>query len=251
MVGNPGPPVPWGERHEVYSLGFAAHVLAGLPEEQLDLIRAGIATHHRPMDGGSHHLRGFLRNRYSSPALLAEAIGPVDPDVAAALHAWLQAEADVVATTAAEPNALAEAAYQGLTRVVDQWAGNHDHDGLTAVLFQGAVTLADHAASADSTFVIDQPAGSAFASKLTARLERNGQSLFPHQIQAGSTDGHLLLRAPTGYGKTEAALLWAARQAERVRTVTGGEPRLFYTLPYLAVPRLDQRDERPAPRGIR
>jgi CRISPR-associated endonuclease/helicase Cas3 len=233
MVGNPGPPVPWGERHEVYSLGFAAHALAGLPEEQLDLIRAGIATHHRSLEGGSHHLRGFLHNRYSSPELLAEAIGPVDPDVAAALHAWLQAEADVAVTTAPGLNALAEAAYQGLARVVEQWAGQ-DRDGLTAVLFQGAVTLADHAASAHSSFVIDQPAGSAFAISLTARLERNGRALFPHQIKAGRTDGHLLLRAPTGYGKTEAALLWAARQAEHVRTVTGGDPRLFYTLPYLA-----------------
>ncbi|MGC8855011.1 MAG: CRISPR-associated endonuclease Cas3'', partial [Halothiobacillaceae bacterium] len=53
--------------------------------------------------------------------------------------------------------------------------------------------------------------------------------LFPHQIEAGRTPGSALLTAPTGSGKTEAALLWAARQA-----ADGGLPRLFYTLPYQA-----------------
>jgi CRISPR-associated helicase Cas3/CRISPR-associated endonuclease Cas3-HD len=233
MVGNPGPPVPWGERHEVYSLGFAAHALAGLPEDQLDLIQAGIATHHRPLEGGDQPLRGFLNNRYTSPQLLAQAIEPVDPAVAAALHAWLLAEIGLAAAPAPGLDALAEAAYRGLARVVGQWA-DQDRDGLTAVLFQGAVTLADHAASAHSRIVPGQPADSAFAENLTARLEQDGRSLFPHQAQASRASGHLLLRAPTGYGKTEAALLWAAGQVERLRELTGGDPRLFYTLPYLA-----------------
>lgn len=233
MIGNPGPPLPWGERHEVYSLGFAAHVLTGLPEEQLDLIQAAIATHHRSLEGGRRSLKGFLAVRYPSPKLLAEAIGPVNSGVAAALHVWLQSEAGRTPTPAPGSDAVAEAAYQGLMRVVDQWAGQ-DRDGLTAVLLQGAVTLADHAASAHLGFVVGQPAGAAFAEKLTARLEGRGRGLFPHQIHAGRTGGHLLLRAPTGYGKTEAALLWAACQAEQLREVTGGEPRLFYTLPYLA-----------------
>ena len=44
----------------------------------------------------------------------------------------------------------------------------------------------------------------------------------------------MLLRAPTGQGKTEAALLWASTQVEHLRESTGGVPRVFYTLPYLA-----------------
>jgi CRISPR-associated helicase Cas3/CRISPR-associated endonuclease Cas3-HD len=233
MVGNPGPPVPWGERHEVYSLGFAAYVLAGFPEEQLDLIQAGIATHHRPLEGRGQSLRGFLSNRYTTPQLLAQAIGPVDPAVAAALHVWLLAETGLAAVPAPGLDALAEAAYRGLARVVCQWA-DQDRDGLTAVLFQGAVTLADHAASAHSHIVPGQPVDSAFAKGLTARWEQDGRSLFPHQAQASRASGHLVLCAPTGYGKTEAALLWAAGQVEQLRELTGGNPRLFYTLPYLA-----------------
>ena len=50
------------------------------------------------------------------------------------------------------------------------------------------------------------------------------------QTQAGQVDGSALLVAPTGSGKTEAALLWVAHQSSIIGTL----PRLFYTLPYQA-----------------
>ena len=49
----------------------------------------------------------------------------------------------------------------------------------------------------------------------------------PFQFQASQTKGHAILSAPTGSGKTEAALLWAA-----VNQADNG--RLFYVLPYTA-----------------
>src|SRR5690606_18712549 len=54
--------------------------------------------------------------------------------------------------------------------------------------------------------------------------------LYAHQLLAGQTTGSALLTAPTGSGKTEESLLWAAHQS------SGGShiPRLFYTLPYQA-----------------
>ncbi|MBC7225372.1 MAG: CRISPR-associated helicase Cas3', partial [Anaerolineae bacterium] len=59
-------------------------------------------------------------------------------------------------------------------------------------------------------------------------LRRTGlaaEALYEHQEQAMHARGAALLVAPTGSGKTEAALLWAARQARA---------RLFYALPYQA-----------------
>jgi CRISPR-associated endonuclease/helicase Cas3 len=51
-----------------------------------------------------------------------------------------------------------------------------------------------------------------------------------HQIKAGQTQGTILLAAPTGSGKTEAALLWARKQQE----TSGLHPALVYILPYQA-----------------
>ncbi|MBI4444429.1 MAG: CRISPR-associated helicase Cas3' [Acidobacteria bacterium] len=49
----------------------------------------------------------------------------------------------------------------------------------------------------------------------------------PFQMRVGETEGSAILRAPTGSGKTEAALLWAQRNQRP-------NGRLFYVLPYTA-----------------
>lgn len=237
MVGNPGPALPWGQRHEVYSLGFVAHALAALPPEQLDMVMVGVASHHRPFQSGDRAPLGrLLGTIYRSPEHLQQAIGPVDPTATDALHTWLQTEAGVTATPGPTAEALAYAAHQGLTSVIDDWTipGKHPEEDLVAVLVQGAVTLADHSASAHSELLLCQPVDSAFAQSLRSAWARDSKLLFPHQEQASTVRGHLLLRAPTGQGKTEAMLLWAAAQVAELRQVTGGIPRLFYTLPYLA-----------------
>ncbi|MBR8742491.1 CRISPR-associated helicase Cas3', partial [Nocardiopsis sp. MG754419] len=56
----------------------------------------------------------------------------------------------------------------------------------------------------------------------------------PHQERAHATTTHMVLRAPTGKGKTEAALLWATTHTHHTSAHTAGTPRLFYALPYLA-----------------
>jgi len=233
MVGNPGPETVWGHRHEVYSLGFVRRILTHLPPERLDLIAAGVATHHRSLTGGDRPLRGMLNTIYQTPWDIAEAMDPVDPAAARQLHEWLLQQAGISGVLAPAPDDLAAAACEQLRDVVSQWTDQLDHDparDLTAVLLQGAVTLADHVASAHTHLLACQPIDAAWSKDLTGRLV----PLFPHQQQAQAVTGHLLLRAPTGYGKTEAALLWAATQVEDLRQRVGGIARVFYTLPYLA-----------------
>lgn len=53
-------------------------------------------------------------------------------------------------------------------------------------------------------------------------------SLYPHQ-EAAQREGHLLLVAPTGSGKTEAALLWAIQNTD-----SDSPGVLYYLLPYQA-----------------
>ena len=236
MVGNPGPARPWGERHEVYSLGFAAHALSHLPVDERDWIMLGVATHHQPLQG-DRSLRGRLRTTYRTPGDLIAALGPVDPAAAGELHEWLAAEIGTAGTAAPGPDKIARAAHQQLKALIGQWTdpfGSTPDRDLTGVLVQGAVTLADHVASAGTGLLLCQPVDASYPQSLASRLRRGGKTLFPHQQQAHAAAGHMLLRAPTGQGKTEAALLWASTQVEHLKESVGGVPRVFYTLPYLA-----------------
>lgn len=238
MVGNPGPGVPWGQRHEVYSLGFVAHVLAGIPAADRDWVALGVATHHRPLTAsadGDRSLAGKLyHGGYQTPDSLITEMGPVPAEAVRALHAWLVREAAVPSAPPASPAEVGASAHRVLAELVHRWDEELDDDaerGLVGVLLQGAVTMADHIASEHSTLHTSQPLNASYQ----PRIVRHGASLRPHQAAAGEVDGHLLLRAPTGAGKTEAVLMWASRKTVRVSGQQGAAaPRVFYTLPYLA-----------------
>ena len=237
MVGNgPGPARRWGERHEVLSLGFAARVLAGLPREEQRWVALGVLTHHRPLTGNSG--RGVLGwYPEDSAAPFTRRFGRIGQDAATELLSWLTVTAARAGLAPAQPDGaspaeLGAAAHALLDELRERWHGLVSRaDGQTAVLLQGAVTLADHlsSAGASASLHVRQPIGAPYAAALAARL-----SLHDHQRRAAQVDGNLLLRAPTGTGKTEAAQLWAARQVESIRERRGGQPRIFYTLPYLA-----------------
>ncbi|HPL29238.1 MAG TPA: CRISPR-associated helicase Cas3', partial [Anaerolineae bacterium] len=64
---------------------------------------------------------------------------------------------------------------------------------------------------------------------LLARLQIEPRRLYAHQQACAQTRGSAVLVAPTGSGKTEAALLWACAQATETPV-----PRLLYALPYQA-----------------
>jgi CRISPR-associated helicase Cas3/CRISPR-associated endonuclease Cas3-HD len=237
MVGNgPGQARPWGERHEVLSLGFVAGLLAGLPEDEQRWVALGVLTHHRPLTGVSGRgLLGLYSEADSGP--FTGRFGRINQDAARGLMSWLAATASGAGLLPGQahrmsPAELGPAAHALLGDLREVWRAPVSRgQGRTAVLLQGAVTLADHLSSASASAGLHstQPVGASHAASLAARL-----SLHEHQQSAANVDGHLLLRAPTGTGKTEAAQLWAARQVESMRELRGGQPRIFYTLPYLA-----------------
>jgi CRISPR-associated endonuclease/helicase Cas3 len=98
---------------------------------------------------------------------------------------------------------------------------------LAALALRGIVLLADHTASAHVTQPLVPPHDPA---EIIKRLELSPDKLYKHQQDAAQADGNSLLTAPTGSGKTEAALLWSARQ----RSNGSQAGRLFYVLPYQA-----------------
>jgi CRISPR-associated endonuclease/helicase Cas3 len=229
----------WGERHEVLSLAYVDLLAraAGWSAADRLLIASLVAAHHRPLHHGlsSGGGKAALALLYNERTRWTEAFGTTPgPEgavvqVPRGLHdqflAWLSGSlaVDPPRPGPADPP-LADRARVLLEEVLDAWRDAVKADeGLLAVLAQGALTLADHAGSAHERLQSHMPLPPDY-------LVRLPYAPYPHQREAAETSGHLVLVAPTGSGKTEAGLAWAARQLPAMP----GEPRLVWTLPYRA-----------------
>jgi CRISPR-associated endonuclease/helicase Cas3 len=220
----------WGERHEVLSLAYVDLLTSGLPGRERAMIAAGVVFHHRCL-GGEKGLSAW----YPPEAQWDKKFG-ADPDAIpprpksqvtaeshAALLAWLSARLGVQVPAASGDLEPWERARDLFATVEDRWEGPLDEeDGLIAVLLQGAVTLADRSASAGVRLDRQCPVPFGYLEGM--------EGPYPHQVAAGETDGHLILIAATGSGKTKGGLAWASHQMEGMP----GLPRLAWLLPYRA-----------------
>ncbi|MEO3753613.1 CRISPR-associated helicase Cas3' [Streptomyces sp. B6B3] len=246
MIGNTDEPsTPWGERHEVLSLGFVELLLARLPAEGRLWVASAVAAHHRPFTCGPEpSAKTPIFNLYGAdePTHFHARFTPADQAALSDLLMWLHETArrsdlpcDDRSDTSVE--GLVAAAHRLFQDLHDRWnkmLRPNDPDGRTAVLLQGVVTMADHLSSAQASLHSRHPLTPDYPTELAQRLAADGHALRPQQTNAAETNGHLLLRSWTGSGKTEGALLWATRQIAELSRTTGGTPRLFYLLPYLA-----------------
>lgn len=238
----------WKHRHEVLSLVFLDWLASNFSEDEQVWVAAAIASHHKDAND--------IRNLYYPPDepeddQLYEVIEELDDVMIQGLWRWLAdcssdwlhvldlkrvgvSEVEILPEAVAIKNvrrngvSRINAWLRAYHRFVRRLEGRADHSEIIGTLaLRGYITNADHSASAHagSLPVVRFDANSVLQSRKIAVSQ-----LFGHQREAGEIEGSALLVAPTGSGKTEAALLWAARQAER----DGGIPRLFYTLPYQA-----------------
>lgn len=240
----------WPHRHEVLSLAFVDWLTDGLTLDEQKWLVAAIVSHHKDASR--------LQTLYPSPEELGEdqlapRVAELDEATLRGLWRWL-AECgqswltglDLVdlgielCPLLAETEAVAWVQQEGATRIHDwldvfrRFVRQVDKSKDSSLII-GSLTLrgylvnADHSASAHAGGLpVVQLDKEIVLTKRKEPLTWNG--LFEHQRQAGETDDSVLLTAPTGSGKTEAALLWAARQMVNGKPM----PRLFYTLPYQA-----------------
>lgn len=237
----------WPHRHEVLSLTFVDWIAAGLTPEEQAWVVAAIVSHHKDA--------GEIADLYPPPDdldddQLVERVAELSPATVYGLWRWLSecTEAWVTALGLAEAgvavpawpkaeSAVACVTGQGVQRVYHwlkvyrRFVKTLDADDrrplvIGTLALRGYLVNADQSASAHA----DRLPRATFTAESV--LQSRGiapSALFPHQSEAGEITGSALLTAPTGSGKTEAALLWAVRQAAK-----SGLPRLFYTLPYQA-----------------
>jgi CRISPR-associated endonuclease/helicase Cas3 len=238
----------WPHRHEVLSLAFVDWLAAGLNPSEQEWLVAAIVSHHKDAS--------TLQNLYPSPEELGEdqlapRVAELDEVTLRGLWRWLaecgQAWRDSlgladlgieICRLLPETEAVSLVRLKGSERIhhwlkqfrrfVRQLAKSKD-----PVLIIGTLTLrghlinADHSASAHAGRL---PTLKIAIETILGSRQLDPAHLFEHQKQAAQTQGAVLLIAPTGSGKTEAALLWAVRQLDS----SGRLRRLFYTLPYQA-----------------
>ncbi len=218
-------------RHEVLSLVAVGRL--DLPDAALRIVAAAVATHHRGL------ANIFELYPYDGPGR-AEILAELAPSDDRALDAWLDGAGrpDLAALGFAappprlplEPAAALARSMVALDELREQLGATDARQPLALAvrLARGLLQLADHAGSAHALHSVapslDSP--EALGRVTAARMPQ----LWPHQHECAATDGHALLMAPTGSGKTEAALFWAARQRSR----SAGHPPIFYVLPYRA-----------------
>jgi len=245
---KPGVPSSYGQRHEVLSLAWLSWLLGDDPGEDALPIAAAVASHHR--DHGSIKTRYSVGSEYDPQPHIPEFVTPVPEEVFSQVADLFLSEIlpavrktglldkEWISPSIWSPSPEDRArAIESIRRHLDLWAcwmEELEEPGTTAqrqhgLLLRGAIILADHAGSAHEMFrklpVLSQ------VEEISARLTpQGGVSFYPHQDQSAEQRGHAILVAPTGSGKTEAALRWAARQYESGM----GHPPLFYVLPFKA-----------------
>jgi CRISPR-associated endonuclease/helicase Cas3 len=218
------PPPRWGYRHE--ALSTAILLASGLDAVCDPQLVGAVLSHHKTLDDDKLTGctgRGLPRYAFESAGVR---VWSQKVDELKRWWEWVRqyiAEAEITGLIPPLPRPLPEFpaalpnlydANESLEAVLDPLGGINE-GSLPWILARGLLMGGDHLASA----FLREP-----LTELSA-TEIQPPEGFQTRVQA--TRGSALLEAPTGSGKTEAALHWAL--ANR----TGGE-RIFYILPYQA-----------------
>jgi CRISPR-associated endonuclease/helicase Cas3 len=233
-------------RHEVLSLAFLPWV-AQPDTDEARLITLGVISHHRDSE--------IVKKSYPDPSggeLLAE----FEPRAIAWLKGWLERVPNdwidrydlgplgvQKKTFQIDLDQFDEQAAAALERGIKLYANIHpldepyphepefvklQNERRLHILLRGVITQSDRIASAHAPIpsALQLPDLEQIIKQIA---DREKKELTPKAHQkAAQLEGNLLFSAPTGSGKTEAALGWAAKQQ------TDAPRRLIYALPYQA-----------------
>lgn len=222
----------WGYRHEILSSSFAGFLDYESPFKEG--IALGIVTHHKDLS--------YLKSNYNfgggvSVALerykgMFKEIEPNFEYLVEMMHRLPELSEQYLGYQLAHhkipksPDELLDFnAYKSAIKLylngIDEEDDRKIWHGKYGLFLKGLVTACDHLASSSKVEI--------FNAVRDMKEVYNFPSYRSSQIKASETKGNAFLVAPTGSGKTEAALFWAsANQNENF------SKRIFYVLPYTA-----------------
>ncbi len=243
----------WGLRHEVLSLAFVDWMFPTGSQDRVWVV-AAVAAHHRDLEEIiKYGDKGDDEDR-------ARMVAEVAPSSVEGIWRWLTegvagwivaldlAKYGVAVPDLPEREATVDSFYQtaadriaAAIRQYKNWVEPYGkplpslEQTIPALLMRGYVMQSDHTASAHTPPLPQLALTTPDLIQIWAQRKPNPlpaslDGYQPHQRGCSEQVDSALLTAPTGSGKTEAALLWAARQHGQAP----GLARLFYTLPYQA-----------------
>ncbi|MHA1780451.1 MAG: CRISPR-associated helicase Cas3' [Candidatus Thorarchaeota archaeon] len=223
----------WGYRHEILSAGILMSLDFDDHSDLENYVALAILSHHKDLDllwskysacpRGSAGFQNYESRVQEIEPNLPEVITLID-QVANELHADYPFATQILKTVPSEPDVIIDQMLKQddpFSRYM-VWYRQLDDDELLQIrdlslLMKGIVTSCDHLAS-----------GGIRGLKYFSNAHTfSGHTPNNAQVWSSQLIGSGLLVAPTGIGKTEAALLWAKRNLEPCR-------RILYILPTTA-----------------
>jgi CRISPR-associated endonuclease/helicase Cas3 len=214
----------WGYRHEIISAGFISCL--SYPEEIKKDIALAIITHHKDLyelqesystlsSTGKDNYLGRLRELEKNFSYLQFMMDKVTEWSREYLGAEVRLR---------KINSIEEL-QDAFCYAIKEYLNSYEDKKITAekrkLLLRGFLTACDHLSSASESEII--------AAVSNMREVFDFLEYKDIQEKTMTTNGSAILIAPTGYGKTEAALLWSDNNQNEVKG-----RRLFYILPYTA-----------------